>query len=59
MSTATAFRHDFDQTSLREYDIRGVVGRKRCTPQTRSPSAAAFGTDSGPRTGGQDGCGRL
>ena len=22
-----AFRHDFDPTSLREYDIRGVVGR--------------------------------
>ena len=21
------FRHDFDPTSLREYDIRGVVGR--------------------------------
>ena len=27
METATAFRHDFDPTSLREYDIRGVVGR--------------------------------
>ena len=26
-ATATAFRHDFDPTSLREYDIRGVVGR--------------------------------
>ncbi len=25
--TAVAFRHDFDPTSLREYDIRGVVGR--------------------------------
>ena len=25
--TQTAFRHDFDPTSLREYDIRGVVGR--------------------------------
>ena len=22
-----AFRHDFDPTSLREYDIRGIVGR--------------------------------
>ncbi len=21
------FRHDFDPTSLREYDIRGIVGR--------------------------------
>ncbi len=27
MATVTAFRHDFDPTSLREYDIRGVVGR--------------------------------
>jgi phosphomannomutase len=25
--TMTAFRHDFDPTSLREYDIRGVVGK--------------------------------
>ncbi len=23
----TGFRHEFDPTSLREYDIRGVVGR--------------------------------
>ena len=27
MSSATAFRHDFHPTSLREYDIRGVVGK--------------------------------
>ena len=27
MSVSTAFRHDFHPTSLREYDIRGVVGR--------------------------------
>ena len=27
MSVTTAFRHDFHPTSLREYDIRGVVGR--------------------------------
>ncbi len=27
MDLATGFRHDFDPTSLREYDIRGVVGR--------------------------------
>jgi phosphomannomutase len=27
MSLATAFRHDFHPTSLREYDIRGVVGK--------------------------------
>jgi phosphomannomutase len=27
MSTATAFKHAFDPTSLREYDIRGIVGK--------------------------------
>ncbi len=27
MALDTAFRHQFDPTSLREYDIRGVVGR--------------------------------
>lgn len=27
MDSSTGFRHDFDATSLREYDIRGVVGR--------------------------------
>jgi phosphomannomutase len=25
--SADGFRHDFDPTSLREYDIRGIVGR--------------------------------
>src|ERR1700687_2023035 len=24
-----SFKHDFDPTSLREYDIRGIVGRTR------------------------------
>jgi len=27
MSTAVAFKHDFDPTMLREYDIRGIVGK--------------------------------
>jgi phosphomannomutase len=27
MSSTVTFRHDFDPTTLREYDIRGIVGR--------------------------------
>ena len=27
MATSTAFSHHFDKTSLREYDIRGIVGK--------------------------------
>ena len=39
----TSFRHDFDPTSLREYDIRGVVG-KTLHPADAFAIGRAFGT---------------
>ncbi len=46
-----AFTHDFDPTSLREYDIRGVVGR------TLHPADAfAIGRVFGSVVAGQGGC---
>ena len=38
-----AFRHDFDPTSLREYDIRGIVGRT-LHPQDAFAIGRAFGS---------------
>ncbi len=38
-----AFRHDFDPTSLREYDIRGIVG-KTLGPADAFAVGRAFGT---------------
>ncbi len=57
MSDTPRFRHDFHPTSLREYDIRGIVG------QTLHPADAfAIGRTFGSvvvRAGGHHGRGRL
>ncbi|MGI4797084.1 MAG: phosphomannomutase/phosphoglucomutase, partial [Janthinobacterium lividum] len=37
------FQHTFDQTSLREYDIRGIIG-KTLGPQDAFAVGRAFGT---------------
>ena len=52
-----AFKHDFDATSLREYDIRGVVGST-----LHDADAFAIGRSFGSvvaQRRGQDGGGRL
>ncbi len=44
MSTAVAFKHDFDPTMLREYDIRGIVGNT-LHPADAFAIGRCFGTD--------------
>ena len=46
----TAFRHAFDQTVLREYDIRGIVGRT-LKPEDAFAIGRCFGSVVAPAGG--------